>query len=163
MALEERMVAGCLEPTSLVRSAFAGRVRAALARECSCSRWSARWASLAVVLVGTLAHWFQWLLPVAVLLYLMIVVPTALWCGFWQAVIVSLSAVVVQSYFTARQAQIQSRQRMPPTPSRLLAFVLAALRGQPACRRASPNTPRSPTPGAGRCTTSMSSPAARCR
>jgi hypothetical protein len=38
-----------------------------------------------------------WLLPVAVLLYLLIVVPTALLCGFWQAVIVSLSAVVVQA------------------------------------------------------------------
>jgi len=46
-----------------------------------------------VLVVGFLAHWLQWLLPVVVLLYLLIVVPVALWCGFWQAAIVSLSAV----------------------------------------------------------------------
>src|SRR5665213_1707266 len=56
-----------------------------------------------VVLVGTFAHWFQWLLPVAALLSLLIVVPIALWCGFWQAVVVSLSAMAVQTYFTTRQ------------------------------------------------------------
>ena len=61
---------------------------------------------VAVVLVAALAHWSGWLLPVAVLLYLLIVVPTALLCGFWQAAIVSLSAVVVHSCFTARQPQL---------------------------------------------------------
>src|SRR5579859_5724155 len=61
---------------------------------------------VSVVLIGFLAHWLQWLLPVAVLLYLLIVVPTALWCGFWQAVIVSFSAVAVQTYFAARQGRV---------------------------------------------------------
>ena len=41
-----------------------------------------------VVLTAVLAHWAAWLLPVAVLLYLLIVIPIALLCGFWQAVIV---------------------------------------------------------------------------
>ena len=43
---------------------------------------------VAVVLVATLAHWAGWLLPVVALLYLLIVVPIALLCGFWQAVTV---------------------------------------------------------------------------
>jgi hypothetical protein len=43
---------------------------------------------VAVILVAAFAHWSGWLLPVAVLLYLLIVVPTALLCGFWQAVVV---------------------------------------------------------------------------
>ena len=54
---------------------------------------------LTVILAAALAHWSQWLLPIAVLLYLLIVVPTALLCGFWQAVTVSLSAVVVHIFF----------------------------------------------------------------
>ena len=79
-----------------------------------------------VVLVAGLAHWSSELLPVAVLLYLMIVVPTALLCGFWQAVIVSLSAVVAQSWFTARQAQLA--MAMDPANSiTLLVFVLVSL------------------------------------
>ena len=60
---------------------------------------------LAVVVVAALTQWSRWLLPVAVLLYLLIVVPTALLSGFWQAVIVSLSAVVVQAYFAARRPE----------------------------------------------------------
>jgi two-component system sensor histidine kinase KdpD len=85
---------------------------------------------LAVVFVAALAHWSGWLLPVAVLLYLLIVVPTALLCGFWQAVVVSLSAVVVHGYFTARQPPLHGL----PNPAAnlvnsvtLLAFVLVAL------------------------------------
>ncbi len=79
-----------------------------------------------VVLVAALAHWSQWLLPVAVLLYLLIVVPTALLCGFWQAVIVSLSAVAVHSYFPTRLNQ--SNPVADPTNSvTLVAFVLVAL------------------------------------
>jgi two-component system sensor histidine kinase KdpD len=56
-----------------------------------------------VVLVAVLARWVSWLLPISALLYLMIVVATALLCGFWQAVIVSLSAVVIQALFAAGQ------------------------------------------------------------
>jgi two-component system, OmpR family, sensor histidine kinase KdpD len=79
-----------------------------------------------VVLVGAFAHWLQWLLPVAVLLYLLIVVPTALLCGFWQAVIVSLSAVAVQSYFTTRQTRLNPAAD-PANSITLLVFVLTAL------------------------------------
>ena len=81
---------------------------------------------VAVVLVGVIAHWFQWLLPVSALLCLMIVVPTALLCGFWQAGIVSLSAVVVQTYLTARQSEFNPATNAANTVT-LLAFVLTAL------------------------------------
>ncbi|MGB7548888.1 MAG: ATP-binding protein [Terracidiphilus sp.] len=81
---------------------------------------------LAVVLIGALAHWFQWLLPVAALLSLLVVVPTALLCGFWQAVIVSLSAVGVQSYFTARTSPFNPAAETANSVT-LLAFVLTAL------------------------------------
>ena len=43
---------------------------------------------VAVVLVSALAHWSGWLLPISVLLYLLIIAPTALLCGFWQALVV---------------------------------------------------------------------------
>jgi two-component system sensor histidine kinase KdpD len=79
-----------------------------------------------VVLIGILTHWLQWLLPVAVLLYLLVVVPVALWCGFWQAVVVSLSSVGVQAYFTARMARTNPASD-PANPIELLAFVLTAL------------------------------------
>jgi two-component system sensor histidine kinase KdpD len=81
---------------------------------------------VSVVLAGTFVHWFQWLFPVAVLLYLLIVVPTALLCGFWQAVIVSLSAVAVQSYFTARQARLDPAAEATNSIT-LVAFVFTAL------------------------------------
>ena len=81
---------------------------------------------VSVLVIGFLAHWLQWLLPVVVLLYLLIVVPVALWCGFWQAAIVSLSAVGVQSYFTARMARTNPAVD-PANPIELLAFILTAL------------------------------------
>ena len=81
---------------------------------------------VAVGFVGLLAHWFQWLLPVCALLCLLIVVPTALLCGFWQAAVVSLSAVAVQSYITARQAEYNPAAN-PANSVTLLAFVLTAL------------------------------------
>ncbi|HUB28877.1 MAG TPA: ATP-binding protein [Terracidiphilus sp.] len=79
-----------------------------------------------VCFLGVLAHWFQWLLPVSVLLSLLVVVPTALLCGFWQAVIVSLSAVVVQSYVTVRATEFL-RAADPANTVTLVAFVLTAL------------------------------------
>jgi len=79
-----------------------------------------------VALAAALAHWSQWLLPVAVLLYLLIVVPTALLCGFWQAVTVSLSAVVAHSYFTAHQPAINEVSN-PANSITLVVFVLTAL------------------------------------
>jgi len=81
---------------------------------------------VAVLLVAALAHWAGWLLPVAVLLYLLIVVPIALLCGFWQAVIVSLWAVLVHGYFTAHESQVKLATSATNTVT-LLAFVLVAL------------------------------------
>ncbi len=81
---------------------------------------------LSVLLVGVFTHWLQWLLPVAVLLYLLIIVPTALWCGFWQAVIVSLSAVAVQSYFAPHQSRLNVATN-PANPITLVVFILTAL------------------------------------
>ncbi|MGA3033177.1 MAG: ATP-binding protein [Terracidiphilus sp.] len=81
---------------------------------------------LAVVLVATLAHWFSWLFPVAVLLYLLIVVPTALLCGFWQAAIVSVSAVVAQALFTAQHGHL-SLAAAPANSITLGVFLIVAL------------------------------------
>jgi two-component system, OmpR family, sensor histidine kinase KdpD len=79
-----------------------------------------------VLLVATLAHWTASLLPVVVLLYLLIVVPTALLCGFWQAVIVSLSAVAIHSYFSARATHLNPVID-PVNSVTLVTFVLTAL------------------------------------
>jgi two-component system sensor histidine kinase KdpD len=81
---------------------------------------------VAVILVAALAHWSQWLLPVALLLYLLIVVPTALLYGFWQAVIVSFSAILVHSIFTVRQPHMNPAAD-PVNSVTLLSFVLVAL------------------------------------
>ncbi len=81
---------------------------------------------VAVLFICVLAHWFQWLLPVSALLCLLVVVPVALLCGFWQAAVVSFSAVVAQSYLAARQAQFNPA-RDPANSITLLAFVLTAL------------------------------------
>ena len=85
---------------------------------------------LAVILVSALAHWSGWLLPVSVLLYLLIVVPTALLCGFWQAAIVSLSAVLVHAYLASRQPLFQSPSNAATDPANsitLIVFVIVAL------------------------------------
>ena len=79
-----------------------------------------------VVLVAALTHWTGWLLPVAALLYLLVVVPTALFFGFWQAAIVSLSAVVSQSWFTARQSELANAAN-PANSVTLLVFVIVSL------------------------------------
>jgi two-component system sensor histidine kinase KdpD len=81
---------------------------------------------VAVILVTVLSHWSNWLLSVVALLYLLIVVPTAQLCGFWQAVIVSLSAVVAQSWFTMRQSELAVAANAA-TWVTLLIFVLVAL------------------------------------
>lgn len=79
-----------------------------------------------IILVGSLAHWFGWLLQVDLLLYLLIVLPTALLCGFWQAVIVSLSAVLVHGYFSVRHPELSLAEDSANTIA-LLVFVLVAL------------------------------------
>ncbi|HEY2466835.1 MAG TPA: ATP-binding protein [Terracidiphilus sp.] len=81
---------------------------------------------VSVVLLGFVAHWLQWLAPVALVLYLLIVIPTALWCGFWQAVVVSFTAAGVQSYFAWRQLRIHLAADLANLML-LLAFVVTAL------------------------------------
>jgi two-component system sensor histidine kinase KdpD len=108
-----------------VRSVFARRPRGSGIRlvlfvlECALG-------AVAIVLVAALAHWSMWLPTVSVLLYLLIVVPIALLCGFWQAVIVSCSAVVVQAWFTARQPQL-AIMAAPVNTVTVVVFVLVAL------------------------------------
>ena len=80
----------------------------------------------AVVLVSAVAHWFGVPLSVSVLLCLLIVVPIALFCGFWQAVIVSLSAVFAQGFFIAHQT-LTGVAANPANWAVLLVFVLVAL------------------------------------
>lgn len=80
---------------------------------------------VAVLLISAFVHWSRGLLPIEVLLYLLIVVPTALLCGFWQAVIVSLSAVVVQAGFTAHESGLSIAD--PANSITLLVFVMVAL------------------------------------
>jgi len=79
-----------------------------------------------IVLVAVLARWSSWLLPISALLYLLIVVATALLCGFWQAVIVSLSAVVVQALFAAGQPPL-TLASSPANSITVVIFVAVAL------------------------------------
>ena len=81
---------------------------------------------IAVWLAASTAHWLQWLLPVSALLCLMVVVPVALWCGFWQAVVVSLAGVLVQSYYTTRQPGFDPALDTANSIT-LMVFVLTAL------------------------------------
>ncbi len=81
---------------------------------------------LCVAMIGVLASWLPWLLPVVGLLSFLVVVPIALWSGFWQAVVVSLSAVAVQTYFTAQQARFNPEADAANTVS-LFAFIVTAL------------------------------------
>lgn len=81
---------------------------------------------VAVVLVAALARWSSWLLPISALLYLLIVVPTALLCGFWQAVIVSLSAVMIQALFAAGSPPF-TLASSPANTITALVFILVAL------------------------------------
>ena len=60
------------------------------------------------------------------LLYLLIVVPIALICGFWQAVIVSFAAVLAHSWFTI-QAREGGIATYPLNSIALVVFVLVAL------------------------------------
>ena len=79
-----------------------------------------------IVLVAAVAHWSGWLLPVTVLLYLLIVVATALLSGFWQAVIVSFSALGAQAVFAARAGNYNPAAD-PVNSVTLVVFVLVAL------------------------------------
>ena len=109
-----------------LRTVFAGRRVRGSGREVLLFLTECSLGILSVVMVTAIAHWLQWLLPVAVLLYLLIIVPTALWCGFWQAVVVSLSAVAIQSYFAVRQGGLSPATEVA-NPITLVAFILTAL------------------------------------
>jgi two-component system sensor histidine kinase KdpD len=109
-----------------LRAAFAGRRSRGSGQQALLFSTECALGVASVVLAGVFAHWLQWLLPVAVLLYLLIIVPTALWCGFWQAVIVSLSAVVQQSYFSVRQGRLNPEADATNSIT-LVAFILTAL------------------------------------
>ena len=82
--------------------------------------------AVSVAFLAALAHWFGWLLPVAALLYLLVVVPTALLCGFWQAVLVSLAALLAHGWFTVQQPQLAWAVN-PASTIALTVFVLVAL------------------------------------
>ena len=62
---------------------------------------------VAVLLMAAAAFWFTWFSPVATLLELLIVVSTALLCGFWQALMVSVVAVAAHSYFISSHVQLK--------------------------------------------------------
>jgi two-component system sensor histidine kinase KdpD len=113
----------------LERFIFANRSRGSGARALLFSLECAL-GILAVFMVAALTHLSSWLLPVATLLYLLVVVPIALLCGFWQAVIVSLWAVLVQSYFLTQRSPLQLETNPAASAAdvvTLLAFVLVAL------------------------------------
>ena len=82
--------------------------------------------TLAVVMVASMAHWFGWLVPVAVPLYLLIVVPTALLCGFWQATIVSCAAFLVHVFYTVGPASFRVAAD-PVNSVSLVVFIMVAL------------------------------------
>lgn len=114
------------EASNPVRSAFAGSLARGSGLKVLLFVLECALGIIGVILAAALAHWFDWLLPVAALVYLAIVVPTALLCGFWQAVVVSLSAVVVHSFFNAHQAVFHLAAD-PANTVTLVEFVLIAL------------------------------------
>jgi two-component system sensor histidine kinase KdpD len=78
-----------------------------------------------VGLVAALARWSGWLLPIAALFYLLVVALTAQWSGFWQAVIVSLSAVAIQALPAVGQPFTLASSR--ENSITVLVFVVVAL------------------------------------
>jgi len=91
-----------------------------------------------VVLCAALAHWFDWLLPVAALVSLAVVIAVALLSGFWRAIVVSFSAVAAQVFFAARQPMPRAASQ-PANLAVLLALVLVALVVSRLAERANAN------------------------
>jgi two-component system sensor histidine kinase KdpD len=81
---------------------------------------------LAVAAVSALTHWFPWLGPVRLALCLLAAAASALLCGFWQAVVVSCSAVALLAYWTTGQIAVTPSE-LPALLVALLAFLLATL------------------------------------
>lgn len=82
--------------------------------------------TLAVTFASAMAHLLQWLQPVSALLCLLVIVPVALWFGFWQSVVVSLAAVLVQSYYSASETRFDPSLDAANTVT-LIVFVLTAM------------------------------------
>jgi len=110
----------------LIRSAFSPRRNIRGGQRTLLMTLECALGVVCVLLAATLAHWSGWLLPVAVLLYLLIIVPTALLCGFWQSIVVSCAAVLIHCYYTARQPGFKSLED-PVNSVTLIVFVLTAL------------------------------------
>jgi two-component system sensor histidine kinase KdpD len=109
-----------------VRSIFAGRRSRATGFPALLFALESALGILMVVLISSFAHWASWLLPVAPLLYLLIVVATALLSGFWQAILVSLSAVIVHSFITAHEPGFNPAAD-PVNSVTLIVFIIVAL------------------------------------
>lgn len=115
-----------MEGYSAIRRVFVTRYRFAHSFRAVLFALECVFGILAVILLAVLTHWLLWMLPVAFLLYLLIVVPMALLCGFWQALVVSLSAVVVHGIVISQQPEIKLASD-PLNSITLIAFVLVAL------------------------------------
>ena len=82
--------------------------------------------TLAVIMVASIAHWSGWLFPVVVPLYVLVVVATALLCGFWQAAIVSCAAFLVNAFYTVNHPSFEVAAN-PINSVSLVVFILVAL------------------------------------
>jgi two-component system sensor histidine kinase KdpD len=81
---------------------------------------------LSVLLIAAVSHWFGWLQPVSLLLYLLVVVPIALLCGFWQAATASVSAMVLHAFFSVHRME-DNPAADPINSIALIVFLLVAL------------------------------------
>ncbi|MDE3149400.1 MAG: DUF4118 domain-containing protein [Acidobacteriota bacterium] len=77
------------------------------------------------MLVAAVVQRVGWLFPVAALLDLLVVVPIALFGGFWQALIVSLFAVAARGYFISWQPRLKLSGDLTGLVT-LLVFMLIA-------------------------------------
>ena len=80
---------------------------------------------VAIMLVAAVVQRVGWLFPVAALLDLLVVVPIALFGGFWQALIVSLFAVAARGYFISWQPRLKLSGDLTGLVT-LLVFMLIA-------------------------------------
>jgi two-component system, OmpR family, sensor histidine kinase KdpD len=119
-------IAGDRLPLSYVPNGFTGGVRRGIGMRALLFILECALGVAAVVLVALLVRWLGVLLPVSELFFLLIVVFTALLCGFWQAVIVALPAVFAQGCFILREPRADLVD-VPANWAMLLIFVLAAL------------------------------------
>lgn len=77
-------------------------------------------------MVAAFAHWCGWLAPAVMPIYLLIVIPAAFWGGFWQAVMVSFSALIIGAFFTVQHLRF-GLAADPAASVGLLVFIAVAL------------------------------------